>query len=187
MQPTLGSQRKPLLENREEWRTPKIDVGPPAYVHSCGSPEADLSLLRLPESKTNATSTMPIRVQTRLGEPSKPWLRAATRTARQTPATSTDNGGSLRDAALNPRIRNKMPSEDLPGSKFLEIGTKNESIKEKQATTRSAILFHVHAIDRQDGSGFVRRDVNFTGFPCLSEGLRPALFFPSCNEVLSAV
>jgi hypothetical protein len=71
-----------------------------------------------------------------------------------------------------------MPSEDLPGSKFLEIGTKNESIKEKQATTRSAILFQVHTIDCQDGSGFVRRDVSFTGFPCLSEGLTPALMLP---------
>jgi hypothetical protein len=103
-----------------------------------------LSVRRLPQNITNAKRRKPIGVQSQLGEASRRWLRAATKAARQHPATSTERGGSLRDAALNPRIRNNIPSEDLPGSTFLETGTKNESTKERKATTKSAILFQVH-------------------------------------------
>jgi hypothetical protein len=48
-------------------------------------------------------------------------------------------------------MRNRIPSEALPGSTSLEIGTKNESTRENIAIARSDTLLHVHSVGGHDG------------------------------------
>jgi hypothetical protein len=43
-------------------------------------------------------------------------------------------------------MRNRIPSDALPGSRSLKIGTNSESTKEKIAIERSEILLHVETL-----------------------------------------
>jgi hypothetical protein len=59
--------------------------------------------------------------------------------------------GFILEAARNPKIKNKIPAADLPGSTSLETGMSNESISTATAPHSGSTLSAVHFIGSQLG------------------------------------
>jgi len=141
----------------------------PRYFLACVPPGLDLSALRLPQNITNTKRKMAIGAQRKLGVLCMPWFKARTNTVKQPPATTTDGGSSLLDAALKPTIRNSIPSPALPGSTSREKGTRNESTNKDTANARRSHLLRVHSTPFHFGRNFspqLSGSLNLIASPC---------------------